>query len=209
MNVLMTFPRVRTRIHYGTDLEVQYSLRGHGLPIDSFPVDVNGNIRRDILKVWFYKRRAAPVKQASSIMMQRDKAQTGSVNEEEMDDMDLMSDDLLDEQLEDLEADFAVDGIDQPNAEQIGNGSIVPTENDVLLGRGRGVQHHEGNVRFRKILEEYRLDYDPTPRKSRRQYSAAVTHHLLGNGIRFLEKAENGEWVISSFEEADRKVGQL
>ena len=234
MNLFPEYARVRTRLHYGTDLEVQYNLRGHGFPIDSFPVDVDGNIRRDILNVWFENhkeamaRAAAKATSVASMMISSsvNDVQTVSVlDDDEMDDLDLMSDDL-DEPLEEFEADFPMQQDDadvvadssletnnglMPNAGEaaVHNGSIVPTENDILLGRGRGVQHHEGNVRFRKMLEPYRLDYDRTPRKNRRQYSAAVTHFLLGNGIRFLQKTEDGDWVLSSFEEADRKVGQL
>lgn len=45
----------RVRIHYSSDMEIQYMLRGYGIPIDSFPVDIDGNLRNDIINVWLYK----------------------------------------------------------------------------------------------------------------------------------------------------------
>jgi hypothetical protein len=45
--------RTRTRIHYGSDIELQYTLRSHGVPTQNCPVDLDGNIRWGILNAWF------------------------------------------------------------------------------------------------------------------------------------------------------------
>ena len=45
--------RTRVRLHYGSDMELQYMLRSYGLKLETFPVDTSGNLRRDILIVWF------------------------------------------------------------------------------------------------------------------------------------------------------------
>eukprot|EP00526_Cylindrotheca_closterium_P007901 CAMPEP_0113652670 /NCGR_PEP_ID=MMETSP0017_2-20120614/28144_1 /TAXON_ID=2856 /ORGANISM="Cylindrotheca closterium" /LENGTH=657 /DNA_ID=CAMNT_0000565561 /DNA_START=153 /DNA_END=2126 /DNA_ORIENTATION=- /assembly_acc=CAM_ASM_000147 len=45
--------RTRARLHYGSDIELQYELRSYGLNPETFPVDTNGNLRQDILNVWF------------------------------------------------------------------------------------------------------------------------------------------------------------
>lgn len=220
IKVFPQYARVRLRLHYGTDMEMQYSLRSHGFPKQSFPVSVvDGTLRMDILNTWFYQHKASAAVQSASVLNTK-----ASRDDESWDDMDLLSDDL-DEQLEEYKSGFSNTEVLRQNETVAsmdgGNGStqdagsqhpvrlLKPTENDVLLGRGRGVQHHEGNVRFRKILEGYRLDYDRAPRKSKRQYSAAVTHFLLGSGTRFLQRTENGDWEASSFEEALRKVSQL
>jgi len=222
MNLFPVHARVRSRLHYGTHMEVQYSLiGGHGLPRDTFPVDVNGKIRWDILNAWFYNHKTRVM--AAAIPQQTFSMQAGNaeVLDGNLDDVELMNEDLNQE----FEADFPMMNANAQNSQQIQavdlvvasssnsnagpSTSIVPRPNDVLLGRGRGVQHHNGNIRFRNMLEPYRENYDRTPRKSRRQYSAAVTNYLIGSGIRFLQKAPNGDWIESSFEEADRKVGQL
>lgn len=43
---------IRTRLHYGSDLERQYQLRAFGIPLDSFPVDKNGTIRTEMQTDW-------------------------------------------------------------------------------------------------------------------------------------------------------------
>ena len=40
--------RTRARLHYGSDQERQYHLRGYGIPIDKFPADENGNIHTEV-----------------------------------------------------------------------------------------------------------------------------------------------------------------
>lgn len=49
------YSQVRSRIHLGSDMELQYQLQGHGIPIEHCPIDQDGNARMDILNDWFYK----------------------------------------------------------------------------------------------------------------------------------------------------------
>ena len=37
---------------------------------------------------------------------------------------------------------------------------LIPTNKDVLKGRGRGVQDHIGNIRFRCMVAEHQNEYD-------------------------------------------------
>ncbi|KAI2493800.1 hypothetical protein MHU86_20723 [Fragilaria crotonensis] len=39
-----------------------------------------------------------------------------------------------------------------------------PTEHDVLCGRGGGTNNHPGNVKFRNVINEYKLRYSLHPR---------------------------------------------
>jgi len=39
-------------------MEMQYELRSDGIPTKSCPVDVDGNIRQDILNGWFDKHQS-------------------------------------------------------------------------------------------------------------------------------------------------------
>ncbi|CAJ1937920.1 unnamed protein product [Cylindrotheca closterium] len=58
LNLTSVHTRTRTRIHYGTDMELQYTLRRHGVPTESCPVDIDGNVRGNILNDWFQKHEA-------------------------------------------------------------------------------------------------------------------------------------------------------
>jgi hypothetical protein len=57
MNGFPKYARVRMRLHYGSDVELQYELQGHGLPMRTCPADSNGNIRQDILNAWYFKQQ--------------------------------------------------------------------------------------------------------------------------------------------------------
>lgn len=58
LNLTSERTRTRTRIHYGTGVELQYVIRSHGVPTRTCPVDIDGNIRRDNLNAWFHKHEA-------------------------------------------------------------------------------------------------------------------------------------------------------
>ena len=63
-SLLSDFPlysKVRSRIQVGSIIELQHALRSHGIPMDTFPLDIDGNIRDDILNEWFYKHRLEQV----------------------------------------------------------------------------------------------------------------------------------------------------
>lgn len=161
--------RSRVRIHSASDMELRYILRGYGIPIESFPVDINGNLRSDIVNTWFYKHLQG--------FQERLEAGRQEAKQEE-------------------------EGGNQHPALR----GISP--DDVLLGRGRLVQYHPGNVRFREFLENHADDYDNTPRNTRSRVSADWTRELLASGVRFL-KNEGDEWVECNFEEVVHKVSQF
>eukprot|EP00980_Cylindrotheca_fusiformis_P019307 scaffold6632_cov102-Cylindrotheca_fusiformis.AAC.2 len=49
------YTRVRTRIHYGSDMELQYTLQDHGISLKTCPVDKNGAVLQDVAKIWYEK----------------------------------------------------------------------------------------------------------------------------------------------------------
>ena len=57
LTVFPQYARVRCRLHYGSDMELQYELQSHGIPIRSCPMDAFGALRRDTLNVWLDKYR--------------------------------------------------------------------------------------------------------------------------------------------------------
>ena len=50
----------------------------------------------------------------------------------------------------------------------------ILNENDVLSGRGGRINNHPGNITFRRIVEEYKVEYlDPRTRKLEKAHVAA------------------------------------
>ncbi|CAJ1955755.1 unnamed protein product [Cylindrotheca closterium] len=79
VKTLPVYSKVRSRIHVGSIVELQYALRSHGIPMDTFPVDIDGNIRDDIFYVWFHKHQleqniASTVSEAKSLRTKEDEA---------------------------------------------------------------------------------------------------------------------------------------
>mmetsp|Transcript_36322 Transcript_36322/g.88003 ORF Transcript_36322/g.88003 Transcript_36322/m.88003 type:complete len:326 (+) Transcript_36322:150-1127(+) len=207
--------RTRVRLHYGSDIELQYMLKSYGLNLESFPVDTAGNLRQDILNVWFHKyvpnhqwnTSIASASHMSSSVSGRDPVkQVGEGN-----DQALAS--SLDNNLSFAQSDVAHSSTQHNSSTHNGvtapKNLIEPRPTDVVLGRGRGTLKHPGNVRFREFLREYQEEYNNTARYKRVKAPTELTRILLGEGIRFLKKTENGGWEESDFAEVEKKVKQL
>eukprot|EP00980_Cylindrotheca_fusiformis_P012514 scaffold3074_cov108-Cylindrotheca_fusiformis.AAC.1 len=53
--IIPRYTRVRTRLHYGSDMELQYKLQDHGISLKTCPVDENGVVLQDVAKIWYEK----------------------------------------------------------------------------------------------------------------------------------------------------------
>eukprot|EP00980_Cylindrotheca_fusiformis_P001060 scaffold291_cov92-Cylindrotheca_fusiformis.AAC.7 len=49
------YSRVRTRLHYGNDMELQYKLQDHGISLKTCPVDENGVVLETVARIWYEK----------------------------------------------------------------------------------------------------------------------------------------------------------
>lgn len=190
--------RVRARLHYGSDMELHYKLQQHGFPINTCPVDFAGSIRKDIINNWFYRHQSM-----------KDATTPGGWPE--------LSDPLiLDEDFGTLMAHFQEEktyaapiGLERSQPTATVPLPVVPRQHDVLLGRGRTIQNHLGNISFREFLKQCRDDYNKAPRNKRRKIASELAHALRARGIRFLQQTESGEWIESNFSEAEKKIGQV
>ena len=87
-------------------------------------------------------------------------------------------------------------------------GIITPNENDILSGRGAGVHSHPGNVRYRKLIQSYKLQYVKSDPAKKKQIIKFVFNIAKQYG-RFLKLDPITEdWTLVSDEEARMKVGQ-
>ena len=194
--------RVRSRIHSGSSMEIQYQLQSHGIPADdTFPLDKDGNPREHrMMNLWFEKHLHETNQTAPIQLRVSNVAHSAGGLSDEAQRVNFNNDIPL---------------LDQVNAamqhqQQVQEGVvIIPTDNDVLMGKGWRLQSHPGNVRFRFLLEAYQEEYDNCRRRKRRDVSAKLAHSLRASGIRFLEQnPDNGKWSESSMEEVGKKVGQ-
>ena len=91
-------------------------------------------------------------------------------------------------------------------------GILHPVDTDVLLGRGRRVEAHAGNQKFRRIVEQtYLSGYLPlTTRNEKFAYTNAIVQQLKADGMRFLRATSDRpiRWEEVNNEAARVKVGQ-
>jgi hypothetical protein len=84
---------------------------------------------------------------------------------------------------------------------------LVPGELDILLGRGRGAQNHNGNIHYRQVVETFRSRYEQIPQKgAKTQLIREVVAVIYDNGGRFLKKDGFDRWIPVDPEVARDKV---
>jgi hypothetical protein len=86
------------------------------------------------------------------------------------------------------------------------HGIDLPGLNDVLLGRGKTVQDHCGNLKMRYIIEIYMDRYKTAPKLAKSDVSADVVKEVKIHGGRFLKRNNDVWWVEVTDEAAREKV---
>mmetsp|Transcript_10944 Transcript_10944/g.26502 ORF Transcript_10944/g.26502 Transcript_10944/m.26502 type:complete len:269 (+) Transcript_10944:184-990(+) len=84
----------------------------------------------------------------------------------------------------------------------------VLRENDILLGRGRGVHNHPGNVKMRETLCQYRKQYCEAKFGRKQSVVEEAYHQLIQSDVRFLMRIdEEDHWVLVDKDTAMLKIG--
>lgn len=80
-------------------------------------------------------------------------------------------------------------------------------ENDILFGRGKIYQNHQGNIRMRQIVSKHKKKYKSLKRSEKWGMIEAVYKEITDGGARFLKKSVGSDtWVPVSKEIALEKV---
>merc|ERR1719491_2153189 len=71
-----------------------------------------------------------------------------------------------------------------------GNGIVTPTDNDVLSGRGKSVNGHAGNKKFRETIQRLRESYYATSKTERPLFAKMLVNEIsnLQPSGRFLKQ---------------------
>ena len=111
-----------------------------------------------------------------------------------------------------LRLDFGTAGFQQhphPHTVQVLTSSSNPRPQDVLLGRGNNTLYHQGNIRFREVIEQYVDDYYRIHKAARRLLGVQIVHKFLQTGTRFLKLGANDQgWIPVDEKAAYVKVCQ-
>uniref|UniRef100_A0A7S2HBM2 DUF6824 domain-containing protein n=1 Tax=Helicotheca tamesis TaxID=374047 RepID=A0A7S2HBM2_9STRA len=84
----------------------------------------------------------------------------------------------------------------------------VPTDDDVLLGRGGLTNHHPGNKRYRKEADRLKPIYVRSTKREKYDVSESLVASVLSSGGRFLTPDGSGGWCEASKEKARKKASQ-
>mmetsp|Transcript_41213 Transcript_41213/g.114749 ORF Transcript_41213/g.114749 Transcript_41213/m.114749 type:complete len:172 (-) Transcript_41213:189-704(-) len=76
----------------------------------------------------------------------------------------------------------------------------------ILIGRGKPIQLHSGNVDLRDSVRLYFDEYSSTRRGSKREVMQNVLAMIKSSGGRFLSRTDEGWWIVVSDDEAVDKV---
>jgi post-segregation antitoxin (ccd killing protein) len=92
-------------------------------------------------------------------------------------------------------------------------GSIVPNKADILSGRGAGINVHEGNILFRRLVYANRFKYRDANAPTKKLIVNQIRRASVQDGGRFLEMKNNPDqpstpWIETCNKEANRKIGQ-
>jgi hypothetical protein len=88
--------------------------------------------------------------------------------------------------------------------------AVVPTNKDILFGRGGMTKHHKGNAWFRNLMKENRILYMESPKHHKLQLVEQIVDYILSKKCHFLQKKHNAqrEWFPVSYKRAVVKTSQ-
>ena len=86
--------------------------------------------------------------------------------------------------------------------------TCVPTEDDVLFGRGGFTNNRPGNIFFRQEALRLRPWYEQSSKEEKYEISNILLESVRSRGGRFLEKGSDGEWHEVIENGARRKASQ-
>jgi len=81
---------------------------------------------------------------------------------------------------------------EEPTRTTVDNNNTGPSELDILLGRGRGAEKHQGNICYRKVVESFRKQYEAIKHKrDKTRFIRDVVDIFYDTGHRFVKKVED------------------
>jgi hypothetical protein len=77
----------------------------------------------------------------------------------------------------------------------LGGPFVDPTPVDVVFGRGKGFQNHDGNVQFHRLVDVHLIEYDKGSKLDKTRLSENILKMVQANAGRFLRQDVRGNWL--------------
>ena len=191
---------LRSRCHKGSPMECFYSLMQFGIRVDTIPIDSSGNIdTRSHAAYWEKKRReelAGMPRDTNNAEADMEDVDFGDIAENDF-DFDLLGLDAdgsdekgpnsfvcdwdQSQSILPNQQSSTVDSLPQQPAWKSSPGSV-----DILLGRGKSIQNHPGNIRYRTIIETNLDRFESaTQRGAKAELVKDVLQQIYSSGANF------------------------
>ncbi|CAB9528737.1 Transfer protein [Seminavis robusta] len=212
------FLRVRVRRHVGTPSELKFSLMTYGIPTEFIPISNEGEFAHQLHRDrWNRIRNNERLqRQHQQLLLKQHQQQQKSPSVRTATADDLAG--KVDDEKETLTATTTKPPAHKNNSKEntmappVMTMKVVntPSNSDILMGKGRGIQNHCGNIRFRKLIDQHRPQYDNANNNKAKKTEIAqevvriVTQDWQG---RFLKEHHKLGWVpVEDDSAARRKV---
>ena len=83
-----------------------------------------------------------------------------------------------------------------------------PARTDILVGKGKPIQSHPGNVALRATIDGLIPTYMPLKKSEKQAMTFTALHDIQSKGGRFLKQDKEGWWIVVTEPEARRKVAR-
>mmetsp|Transcript_47104 Transcript_47104/g.114982 ORF Transcript_47104/g.114982 Transcript_47104/m.114982 type:complete len:746 (-) Transcript_47104:416-2653(-) len=200
----------RYRCHLGSHMEVQYDLNTFGIPQRLLPISTTGDI--DVKEHQHFFRRLGIQEDSSPDPFNFPPIGLPSLSDSIVDGRSCISGEKTSPSIgtpvDTIKTMLSGGSKSQPQQKDTGAGLVVvPGEHDVLLGRGKFVLEHIGNVKYRHMLGTYKERYEMGTKSVKSDIIDEIVEEICKNGGTFLEQdQEGGCWAPASNDTARQKV---
>ena len=183
-------------------MEVQYQLMSYGIPLEALPVDCTGNLSNHHHKNWLLWRHqleqgvAHPQIVSSSVTKHHSSTKSAPKNSRNGNKA----------------GDVPLTVTSSGERGKTASPMILmePEDTDCILGRGKAIDRHTGNVRFRNFLQQKEIlaDFLQTPKYIRSEVAVTIQQKLQEKyNMRFLKENPNGfGWVFAKDDAIRSKI---
>ncbi|KAL3908403.1 MAG: hypothetical protein SGARI_003077 [Bacillariaceae sp.] len=170
--------RLRSRVHHGSHEECAYTLMTFGVPRKCFPISNTGDLLVEKHLEFLAMRHKQEMAAAAEMAIRGGAGFIGN-------DVNL--------------------SVPLQRQQQCLKRIIIPTNVDVLLGRGRPFQEHSGNLRCNFVVVAAMEEYEKVSRNNKTAIARNVISKIKAYGGRFLKQID-GQWQEVDDAESLKKI---
>ena len=177
-------------------MEVLYELSAFGIPVAALPVDCNGVCVNDYQKFWIQRRQKIERRHELASILPPPAPSSGP-------QLSILSTGSPMEISSTGSAALDAERLKSSSEIPLSAGTTIlhPETSDCILGRGRAIDQHPGNVKFREYLHQPEVlrQYQDTPKYMKYQVAAPIQKTLQeDHNVRFLKEHPSGRgWMIA------------